>query len=234
MWNVSIEGNIGVGKSVFLQLLQKVIVEYEEDIAQEGEVTIDSRGAHFTITKLPVFIFLDEVFDPVIVDKFYNEQIRPVDFEKYVISIRRAQMEKAKGEFCDFIISDRCVLSSLPFIHSLYETQQITQKEYDELSAICVGNLPDQIIYVQATTGTMMSNIKTRGVQSEVCNLNDERLERIEKNYRGFIMNLLACNRGHPTKKPCLVMKSFEELNGEYARDFINNFIIQYVLTNKK
>jgi deoxyadenosine/deoxycytidine kinase len=237
MLNVSLEGNIGAGKSVFLDELQKVVCAYEEDLAEHGTVDIAHRGSIIKINRLPTFGFLEEVFCPAMLTEFYTKVISAVDFEKYVINVRSEQFNSMKENPVDILITDRCVLSSIPFIHSLKEQKRISDEDYADLMTLCSGTVPDVIIYVEASAGTLLENIKTRGRKYEIDNLDAAALERIEKNYRAFIMNLTACNRGHATKKPCIVLKSTSELTADYAKEMINNYIVQFVnmgVYNKK
>ena len=158
---ITIEGNIGVGKTTFSKMLAE---------------------------ELSYCVVLEEFADNPFLDKFYNKPERyAFSLELFFMAERYRQM----GDLRDKDIFSKGIVSDYFFVKSkLFAENNLSDDElllFNRLSEIALKNLPkpDLIIYLHSNVRRLQKNIRKRGRSYEQ-NISDNYLSNIQNKYLDF------------------------------------------------
>ena len=158
---ITIEGNIGVGKTTFSKMLAE---------------------------ELSYCVVLEEFADNPFLAKFYNKPERyAFSLELFFMAERYRQM----GDLRDKDIFSKGIVSDYFFVKSkLFAENNLSDDElllFNRLSEIALKNLPkpDLIIYLHSNVGRLQKNIRKRGRSYEQ-NISDNYLSNIQNKYLDF------------------------------------------------
>lgn len=157
---VAIEGNIGVGKTSFAQL-----------VAREFNA------------KLVLERFKENPF----LSMFYEDQARyAFPLELSFLADRHEQLVKEVGQGSNSIVADYDIFKSLVFakVTLPQEEFKVYQKIFEQITKAL--RKPDLYIYLHQNPNRLLKNIKKRGREYEQ-NIKLAYLERIEKGYLEYI-----------------------------------------------
>lgn len=155
---ISIEGNIGVGKTTFSKMLSK---------------TLNAR------------LILEEFADNPFLPKFYkNPDRHAFSLELFFLAERYRQLGEIVEQdlFSNGIVSDYFIIKSKLFAQNNLKDDELLL--FDRLSDIILFHLPkpDLIIYLHADVHRLQKNIKKRGRPFEQ-DINDDYLLNIQEKY---------------------------------------------------
>ena len=158
---ITIEGNIGVGKTTFSKMLAK---------------------------ELGYRVVLEEFADNPFLPKFYNKPDRyAFSLELFFMAERYRQM----GDLRDQDLFSKGIVSDYFFVKSkLFAENNLSDDElllFNRLSEIALKNLPkpDLIIYLHSSVRRLQKNIRKRGRSYEQ-NISDNYLFDIQNKYFDF------------------------------------------------
>ena len=158
---ITIEGNIGVGKTTFSKMLAE---------------------------ELSYCVVLEEFADNPFLPKFYNKPERyAFSLELFFMAERYRQM----GDLRDKDIFSKGIVSDYFFVKSkLFAENNLSDDElllFNRLSEIALRNLPkpDLIIYLHSNVRRLQKNIRKRGRSYEQ-NISDNYLSNIQNKYLDF------------------------------------------------
>lgn len=116
---LSIEGNIGSGKTELLNALEIRHGELVNEMKHSGSVVLNLHKRTFP-KGIPTLKIIPEELPPELV-QYYKGEFNVVEGEKLMINVKLAQWEKAKeaAKNYDIVLVDSCPLSSLAFLHML-------------------------------------------------------------------------------------------------------------------
>lgn len=158
---ITIEGNIGVGKTTFSTMLSKAL------------------GAR---------LILEEFADNPFLPKFYKQPDRyAFSLELFFLAERYRQLGEIVDQdlFSNGIVSDYFLMKSKLFAQNNLKDDELLL--FDRLSDITINHLPkpDLIIYLHADIDRLQKNIKKRGRTYEQ-SISDEYLLNIQEKYFDF------------------------------------------------
>lgn len=165
---IGIAGNIGVGKTKFTEMLCK---KYNWD-------------PHFEI-----------VIDNPYLEDFYKEMRRWSFHLQIFFLSKRFQVQKKISNLTNTIVQDRTIYEDARiFARSIYEIGNMPKRDwenYNELFNEMTSYLkkPDLIVYLKASTDTLIDHIKSRGRDYEK-NIDLEYLHLLNIHYDKWISNL--------------------------------------------
>ncbi len=165
---IGIAGNIGVGKTTFTEMLCK---KYNWD-------------PHFEI-----------VIDNPYLEDFYKEMRRWSFHLQIFFLSKRFQVQKKISNLTNTIVQDRTIYEDARiFARSIYEIGNMPKRDwenYNELFNEMTSYLkkPDLIVYLKASTDTLIDHIKSRGRDYEK-NIDLEYLHLLNIHYDKWISNL--------------------------------------------
>lgn len=167
---IGIAGNIGVGKTTFTDLLCQRF-----DWDPHYEVVVDN---------------------PYLKD-FYHDMLRwSFNLQIYFLS-KRFQVQKKIQKLSNTIVQDRTIYEDAKiFARSIHDMKKMDDRDwenYQELFKEMTSYLrpPDLIVYLRASTDSLISRIKKRGRDYEQ-NIDLEYLHRLNIYYDRWIKELLA------------------------------------------
>lgn len=158
---ISIEGNIGVGKTTFSKMLSKAL---------------NAR------------LILEEFADNPFLPKFYkNPDRHAFSLELFFLAERYRQLGEIVEQdlFSNGVVSDYFIMKSKLFAQNNLKDDELLL--FDRLSDIILFHLPkpDLIIYLHSDVHRLQKNIKKRGRTFEQ-DINDEYLLNIQEKYFDF------------------------------------------------
>lgn len=165
---ITIEGNIGAGKTSFCKLVHE---EY------------NSR------------LILEEFDDNPFLPFFYEDQERfAFTVELFFMTERHKQMQKSlinQDLFVSFTISDYAFVKTLLFARKNLKDEEfrLFQKMYAVLSNSFPA--PEILVYFHRSTDILLKNIEKRGRNYET-NISDEYLSNIQNSYFEYFRNILS------------------------------------------
>lgn len=203
---ITIEGNIGAGKTTLAQMLQKEF------------------GA-----KLILEQFADNPFLP----KFYGDKDKysfPLELSFLAERFKQLkEMLNTRDLFNQYVVSDYLFIKSKLF--AKVNLQEDEYKLYETIFDIIYLNLPqpDLIIYLHAPLSKIKSNIKLRGREYEQ-NIADEYLEELQNAYLQLLKSeqfktlIIDTTQVDFVKNPEQFQKILNQLDKEYENGvhFIN------------
>jgi|GEM_PF-63246 deoxyadenosine/deoxycytidine kinase len=183
---IGIIGNIGVGKSTFVDALKtpelsKILLECFPTLKSNEEIHT-----------------FQEEFDPIVLDAFYKDPtttafMAQVEFLNGRLR-RQAKIDQARG----IILEDRTIFEDYHVFgkaqkilgHMSEEEFRAYQRSYNLLTESI--DQPDFVIYLRASTDVLLERIKKRGRESERL-ISFEYLDLINKLYENFVRKHMQC-----------------------------------------
>ncbi len=192
---VSIAGNIGSGKSSLTKLL----------------------GQHFGWVP-----FFESVEDNPYLNDFYGDMKHwSFHLQVYFLS-NRFKNHKKIVELGESAVQDRSIYEDVEiFARNLYEMGNMDKRDYEnyrDLFGIMVDYLrpPDLLIYLRASTDTLLKQIKIRGRDYEQ-KIGREYLDRLNRSYEDWIKRYMAASDRSGQGFGKLLIIESDEI------DFVNN-----------
>jgi len=165
---IGIAGNIGVGKTTFTKMICE---KYNWD-------------PHFEI-----------VIDNPYLEDFYKE-MKKWSFHLQIFFLsKRFQVQKQISNLSNTIVQDRTIYEDAQiFARSIYEIGNMSKRDWDNYNELfnemtSYLKKPDLIVYLKASTDTLIDHIKSRGRDYEK-NINLEYLHLLNIHYDRWILNL--------------------------------------------
>lgn len=184
---INIEGNIGAGKTTFLQELESKLSQF------------------FTVKVVPEFVYEDEA--NVILNAMYEKRIDSFDFQKYLFNTRTDfiyKIGKSEEKF-DFILLDRNIdIQYHIFGNVLLKKGRLTKKEHNQMKKMLniyeamLNNLfPNRnecMIYLDCSEENCLKRIKTRNRKGED-KIDKDYLSLLKKEHKKYLNNPDAINK---------------------------------------
>jgi deoxyadenosine/deoxycytidine kinase len=203
---ITIEGNIGAGKTTLAQMLQK---------------------------ELDANLILEQFADNPFLPKFYADKDKysfPLELSFLAERFKQLkEMLNTRDLFNQFVVSDYLFIKSKLF--AKVNLQEDEYKLYETIFDIIYLNLPkpDLIIYLHAPLSKLKSNIKLRGREYEQ-NIADEYLVDLQNAYLQLLKSeqfktlIIDTTQIDFVKNPEQFQKSMNQLDKEYENGvhFIN------------
>lgn len=165
---IGIAGNIGVGKTTFTKMICE---KYNWD-------------PHFEI-----------VIDNPYLEDFYKE-MKKWSFHLQIFFLsKRFQVQKKISSLTQTIVQDRTIYEDARiFARSIYEIGNMSKRDWDNYNELfnemtSYLKKPDLIVYLKASTDTLIDHIKSRGRDYEK-NIDLEYLHLLNIHYDRWILNL--------------------------------------------
>ncbi len=165
---IGIAGNIGVGKTTFTKMICE---KYNWD-------------PHFEI-----------VIDNPYLEDFYKE-MKKWSFHLQIFFLsKRFQVQKKISSLTQTIVQDRTIYEDAKiFARSIYEIGNMSKRDWDNYNELfnemtSYLKKPDLIVYLKASTDTLIDHIKSRGRDYEK-NIDLEYLHLLNIHYDRWISNL--------------------------------------------
>jgi len=165
---IGIAGNIGVGKTTFTKMICE---KYNWD-------------PHFEI-----------VIDNPYLEDFYKE-MKKWSFHLQIFFLsKRFQVQKKISSLTQTIVQDRTIYEDAQiFARSIYEIGNMSKRDWDNYNELfnemtSYLKKPDLIVYLKASTDTLIDHIKSRGRDYEK-NIDLEYLHLLNIHYDRWISNL--------------------------------------------
>ena len=165
---IGIAGNIGVGKTTFTKMICE---KYNWD-------------PHFEI-----------VIDNPYLEDFYKE-MKKWSFHLQIFFLsKRFQVQKKISSLTQTIVQDRTIYEDAQiFARSIYEIGNMSKRDWDNYNELfnemtSYLKKPDLIVYLKASTDTLIDHIKSRGRDYEK-NIDLEYLHLLNIHYDRWILNL--------------------------------------------
>ena len=165
---IGIAGNIGVGKTTFTKMICE---KYNWD-------------PHFEI-----------VIDNPYLEDFYKE-MKKWSFHLQIFFLsKRFQVQKQISNLSNTIVQDRTIYEDAQiFARSIYEIGNMSKRDWDNYNELfnemtSYLKKPDLIVYLKASTDTLIDHIKSRGRDYEK-NIDLEYLHLLNIHYDRWILNL--------------------------------------------
>lgn len=184
---ISIEGNIGAGKTTFLQ-------ELESKLSQI-----------FTVKVVPEFVYENEA--NVLLNAMYEKRIDSYDFQKYLYNTRTDFIYKIgkSEEKPDFILLDRNIdIQYHIFGNVLVKKGRLTKKEhlkmkkmlniYEAMLNNLFPNRNEYMIYLDCSEENCLKRIKNRNRKGEN-KIDIDYLKSIKKEYKKYLKNPRTINK---------------------------------------
>lgn len=184
---ISIEGNIGAGKTTFLQ-------ELESKLSQI-----------FTVKVVPEFVYENEA--NVLLNAMYEKRIDSFDFQKYLYNTRTDFIYKIgkSEEKPDFILLDRNIdIQYHIFGNVLVKKGRLTKKEhlkmkkmlniYEAMLNNLFPNRNEYMIYLDCSEENCLKRIKNRNRKGEN-KIDIDYLKSIKKEYKKYLKNPHTINK---------------------------------------
>ena len=165
---IGIAGNIGVGKTTFTKMICE---KYNWD-------------PHFEV-----------VIDNPYLEDFYKE-MKKWSFHLQIFFLsKRFQVQKKISSLTQTIVQDRTIYEDAKiFARSIYEIGNMSKRDWDNYNELfnemtSYLKKPDLIVYLKASTDTLIDHIKSRGRDYEK-NIDLEYLHLLNIHYDRWISNL--------------------------------------------
>ena len=165
---IGIAGNIGVGKTTFTKMICE---KYNWD-------------PHFEV-----------VIDNPYLEDFYKE-MKKWSFHLQIFFLsKRFQVQKKISSLTQTIVQDRTIYEDAQiFARSIYEIGNMSKRDWDNYNELfnemtSYLKKPDLIVYLKASTDTLIDHIKSRGRDYEK-NIDLEYLHLLNIHYDRWISNL--------------------------------------------
>jgi len=163
---ISVEGNIGTGKSTFLKILEK---HWGNDNIEYSQEPVDKWTQYIEPTE-----------NENILSKFYKDKKRwGYTFQTVTFKTRVARILEAR-KTNNHIISERCILTDkLVFAQSLHDSGDMSEMEwhiYNEWHSWLLESFnmkPDYIIYLRAKPEISFERLQKRNRREESSVLKD-------------------------------------------------------------
>ena len=202
---ISIDGNIGSGKSTFLNLLK------------------EKYGDFFYFAKEPVEEWLD-INGVNLLDKFYQDKERwSYTFQNYAYITRILELEKGLKSDKNIIITERSVNTDKHiFAKMLTEDNYMSQFELDLYNTwFHYFNIQvEGQIYIKTTLDNCIHRIQERNRDCET-NIEKKYLSSLDKNHENWLMNknnILILDGNLNFKDDIHIQKSYLSLFEEYVK----------------
>lgn len=180
---IAVEGVIGVGKTTFAEMLAQCL---EAELVRE-----------------------EVLENPFLVDFYKNRKRHAFSCQLYFLISRFQQQQQlmVRDLFAQRIVADYLFAKD-----QIFASVNLSERElalYDKIAPVLAQNIPrpDLVIYLQASTQTLLNRIRKRNLPFER-SVDSEYIESVNKAYDYFFF--------HYTDTPLLVVKTDEI-------DFVNN-----------
>lgn len=180
---IAVEGVIGVGKTTFAEMLAQCL---EAELVRE-----------------------EVLENPFLVDFYKNRKRHAFSCQLYFLISRFQQQQQlmVRDLFAQRIVADYLFAKD-----QIFASVNLSERElalYDKIAPVLAQNIPrpDLVIYLQASTQTLLNRIRKRNLPFER-SVDSEYIEGVNKAYDYFFF--------HYTDTPLLVVKTDEI-------DFVNN-----------
>ncbi|HRZ20795.1 MAG TPA: deoxynucleoside kinase [Bacteroidales bacterium] len=210
---IGIVGNIGVGKSTFIEAassapLNKILTSvYPKPNGTEG-----------------VFAF-EEKFNPIVLDSFYKDPVANAFMAQIEFFNGRLERQKQIHSCRGIVLEDRTLAEDY---HIFGKAQRILQNmsepefiAYQRTYRLMTEQIkePDLLVYFKADVPTLLERIRERGRESELA-IPPTYLELLNNLYEDFIANHVSC--------PVLVIDAEKEVDKmEFLRRTVNRIAEQ-------
>jgi len=184
---INIEGNIGAGKTTFLQELEPKLSQF------------------FTVKVVPEFVYENEA--NVLLNAMYEKRIDSFDFQKYLYNTRADFIYKIgkSKEKPDFILLDRNIdIQYHIFGKVLLKMGRLTKKEhlqmkkmlniYEAMLNNLFSNRKEYMIYLDCSEENCLKRIETRNRNGEN-KINKDYLISLKKEYKKYLNNPDTINK---------------------------------------
>ena len=184
---INIEGNIGAGKTTFLQELEPKLSQF------------------FTVKVVPEFVYENEA--NVLLNAMYKKRIDSFDFQKYLYNTRADFIYKIgkSEEKPDFILLDRNIdIQYHIFGNVLLKKGRLTKKEhlqmkkmlniYEAMLNRLFPNRKEYMIYLDCSEENCLKRIATRNRNGEN-KINKDYLISLKKEYKKYLNNPDTINK---------------------------------------
>lgn len=184
---INIEGNIGAGKTTFLQELESKLSQF------------------FTVKVVPEFVYENEA--NVLLNAMYEKRIDSFDFQKYLFNTRTNFIYKIgkSEEKPDFILLDRNIDIQYHIFGSvLLKKGRLSKKEYKQMKrmlntyeAILNNLFPNRsecMIYLDCSEENCLKRIKTRNREGEN-KIDKDYLSLLEEEHKKYLNNPDVINK---------------------------------------
>ena len=178
---INIEGNIGAGKTTFLQELESKLSQF------------------FTVKVVPDLVYEDEA--NVILNAMYEKRIDSFDFQKYLYKTRTDFIYKIgkSEEKPDFILLDRNIDAQYHvFGNALLKKGRLTKKEHNQMKKMLniyeatlndlFPNRIEYLVYFDCSEENCLKRIKTRNRKGED-KIDKDYLKSLKKEYKKYLNN---------------------------------------------
>jgi len=165
---ITIEGNIGAGKSTLINMLKERFSDKMAFVEEQVEV-----WQHMGI-----------------LEKFYKNPIKyAFQFQAIVLeTMMKALEDEIKNGDKEIIICDRCPITAIKvFSSNLLDDNILTQRQFDTLQKMLKGfNYPMAHVYLRTSPKTCLKRMKMRN-RDEETNVTIEYLERLHNKHELWI-----------------------------------------------
>lgn len=184
---INIEGNIGAGKTTFLQELESKLSQF------------------FTVKVVPEFVYENEA--NALLNAMYEKRIDSFDFQKYLFNTRTGFIYKIgkSEEKPDFILLDRNIdVQYHVFGNTLLKKGRLTKKEHHQMKImlniydVSLNNLfpnrKDYMLYLDCSEENCLKRIETRNRKGEN-KIDKDYLKSLKKEYKKYLNNPDTINK---------------------------------------
>ena len=184
---ISIEGNIGAGKTTFLQELESKLSQF------------------FTVKVVPDLVYENEA--NVLLNAMYEKRIDSFDFQKYLYNTRTNFIYKIgkSEEKPDFILLDRNIdVQYHIFGNVLLKKGRLSKKEHKQMKRMLntyeamlnnlFPNRSECMIYLDCSEENCLKRIKTRNREGEN-KIDKDYLSLLEEEHKKYLNNQDIINR---------------------------------------
>lgn len=165
---ITIEGNIGAGKSTLIKMLKERFSDRMAFVEEQVEV-----WQHMGI-----------------LEQFYSDPVKyAFKFQAIVLeTMMKALEDEIKNGDKEIIICDRCPITAIKvFSSNLLDDNIITQRQFDTLQKMLKGfNYPMAHVYLRTSPKTCLKRMKMRN-RDEETNVTIEYLERLHNKHELWI-----------------------------------------------
>lgn len=180
---IAIDGNIGTGKSTFIDQLE--------------EKCIGRTDIFFLREPVDEWINLKDSSGESILDKYYQEPNKyAFTFQLVVFNTILSSLKKALSNTqYNIIICERSIASSRHvFMEMLYEENKVNYFEYKIYDDLFTKDIidkyyPTEILYLDISTTTCMNRIKKRNREGEQ-NITQDYLNKCESKYLSWLSSI--------------------------------------------
>lgn len=181
---LAVEGNIGAGKSTFLDILQDSSLELQDLIEVVPEPVEEWQKVH------------NGTGEPInLLDRFYKEPERyAYTFQHYVLLTRMEKDRKARASLKPLRVLERSIFSDrLVFVRAMHEAGFMGDLElrlYDSWFSMEIGQdqelTPDGFIYLKARPETCIKRLRSRN-RSEEAGVDRAYLENLHDKHESWL-----------------------------------------------